>query len=78
MYTYVKFVMCVNYVNSYAVAVHLAMGWTVRVSNPSPKLYRPVLGLTQPPIKWVPGFFLEVKQTWHEADYLPQSSLNLW
>ena len=58
---HLKFVMCVNYVNAYAVVVQLAVGWTVRVSNSSPKLSRRVVGLTQPPSKWVPGFFLEVK-----------------
>ena len=74
IYIYLKCVMCVNYVNAYAAAVQLAMGRMVRVSNPSPKLSRPVVGLTQPPSKWVPGFFLEVKHTWHEADDLPLSS----
>jgi hypothetical protein len=56
-----KFVICANYVNAYDVAVQLAGGWTVRVSNPSPKLFRWVVGLTQPPSKCVLGFFLEVK-----------------
>jgi len=46
----------------------------VRVSNRSPKLTRPAAGLTHPPSKWVTRFFLEVKHTWHEADYLPPSS----
>ena len=38
----------------------LATGWMVRGSNPVggrefPHLSRPALGLTQPPIQWVPG-----------------------
>ena len=38
----------------------LATGWTIRESNPGgerhfPHLYRPALGLTQPPVQWVPG-----------------------
>jgi hypothetical protein len=74
MYIYLKFVAYVNHVNAYAVTVQSAMGWTVWVSYPSPKLSGPVVGLTQPPSKWVPGFFLEVKQTWHEADDSPPSS----
>jgi hypothetical protein len=36
---------------------------------------RPALGLTQPPIQWVPGdVYLEVKWPGHEADHSPPTS----
>jgi hypothetical protein len=36
---------------------------------------RPVLGLTQPPVQWIPvAFPTEVKWPGHEADHLPPTS----
>jgi len=37
------------------------MSWAIGVRFPA--------GPTQPPIKWVPRTFLEVKRPGHEADY---------
>jgi hypothetical protein len=40
--------------------------------------FRPALGLTQPPIQWVPGALsTTVKQMGLEADHSPQSSVEV-
>jgi len=38
---------------------------------------RPALGLTLPPVQWVPGFFPGLKQPGHEVDHSPQSSVEI-
>ena len=57
----------------------LAMGWTVRGSNPGggrdfPQPSRPVLGPTQPPIQCVPGLFPGVKRPSRGVDHPPLCS----
>ena len=56
--------------------VQLTTGWTVRGSNPSggrdfPHPSRPALGLTRPPIKWVPCLFPGVKRPGCGLDHPP-------
>jgi hypothetical protein len=43
----------------------------------TPKPYRPALGPTQPPIRWVPGLFPRGKAAWREADHLTPSSADV-
>jgi hypothetical protein len=38
------------------------------------KTFRPALGPTQPPIKWIPGFFAGVKHLGYEVDRSPPFS----
>jgi hypothetical protein len=39
---------------------------------------RPFLGLTQPPVQWVPAvIFLGIKQLGHEADHSPVFSVEV-
>ena len=59
----------------------LATGWTVRRSNPggwgrdSPRLSRPALAPTQPPVQCVPGLSLPgVKRPERDVDHPPPSS----
>ena len=52
------------------------MGWTVWGSNPGegrdfPHLSRPALGLTQPPVQWVPGLSRGKEQPGRDADPSP-------
>jgi hypothetical protein len=55
-----------------------ATGWMIRGSRPGMGwefFSRPALGLTQPPIQWVPeALSLGMKQPGCEADQSPQSS----